>query len=135
MWPRFYSFWTAAPCCPPLSGGTSAVRIVPSVSRGEGGHMRADLLTAVVLLTLPLQVPRGAVEKVAGSIPAVMVGTPVSITVTGRNPCGAVRLNYGDGTEAITHPLVEVPATIQYTYSRPGNYEILAEGMGNCDGV
>ena len=52
-----------------------------------------------------------------------------------RSPCGAVRLNYGDGTEAITHPLTEVPATIQYTYARPGNYEILAEGMGNCDGV
>ena len=97
--------------------------------------MRANLLTAVVLVTLPLQVPRGAVEKVAVSSPSIMVGTPVSITVTGRNPCGAVRLNYGDGTEAITHPLVEVPATIQYTYSRPGNYEILAEGMGNCDGV
>ena len=96
--------------------------------------MRADLLTAVVLLTLPLQGQRGAIEKVSVPTPS-MVGTPVSITVTGRNPCGAVRLNYGDGTEAITHPLTEVPATIQYTYARPGNYEILAEGMGNCDGV
>jgi hypothetical protein len=96
--------------------------------------MRADLLTAVVLLTLPLQGQRGAVEKVSASGPSV-VGAPVSIIVTGRNPCGAVRLNYGDGTEAITHPLTEVPATIQYTYARPGNYEILAEGMGNCDGV
>jgi hypothetical protein len=96
--------------------------------------MRADLLTAVVLLTLPLQGQRGAVEKVSVSNPSI-VGAPVSITVTGRNPCGAVRLNYGDGTEAITHPLTEVPATIQYTYARPGNYEILAEGMGNCDGV
>lgn len=96
--------------------------------------MRAELLTAVVLLTLPLQGQRGVVEKVSVASPS-MVGTPVSITVTGRNPCGAVRLNYGDGTEAITHPLTEVPATIQYTYARPGNYEILAEGMGNCDGV
>jgi len=97
--------------------------------------MRAELLTAVVLLTLPLQSPRGVVEKVAVSSASIVVGTPVSITVTGRNPCGAVRLNYGDGTEAITHPLTEVPATIQYTYTRAGNYEILAEGMGNCDGV
>jgi hypothetical protein len=96
--------------------------------------MRADLLTAVILLTLPLQGQRGAVEKVSAPGPAI-VGAPVSITVTGRNPCGAVRLNYGDGTEAITHPLTEVPATIQYTYGRPGEYEILAEGMGNCDGV
>ena len=96
--------------------------------------MRAHLLTAVVLLTLPLQGQRGVVEKVSVTSPTT-VGTPVSITVTGRNPCGAVRLNYGDGTEAITHPLTEVPATIQYTYARPGNYEILAEGMGNCDGV
>lgn len=97
--------------------------------------MRADLLTAVVLLTLPLQSPRGVVDKVTVSNSSVVAGTPVSITVTGRNPCGAVRLNYGDGTEAITHPLTEVPATIQYTYSRAGNFDILAEGMGNCDGV
>jgi len=97
--------------------------------------MRADLLTAVVLLTLPLQNPRGVVDKVTVSNSSVVAGTPVSITVTGRNPCGAVRLNYGDGTEAITHPLTEVPATIQYTYSRAGNFDILAEGMGNCDGV
>jgi hypothetical protein len=96
--------------------------------------MRAELLTAVVLVTLPLQM-RGAIEKVAVPNPSVAAGTSVSITVTGRNPCGAVRLNYGDGTEAITHPLTEVPATIQYTYARPGTYEILAEGMGNCDGV
>ena len=98
--------------------------------------MRADLLTAVVLLTLPLQSPRGVIEKVAVSNPAEVAGAPVSITVTGRNPCGAVRLNYGDGTEAITHPLTEVTGHHPVnTYARPGNYEILAEGMGNCDGV
>ena len=56
------------------------------------------------------------------------------ITASGTNPCGAVRIDYGDGTEAITHPITEVPVTIDYTYTRPGDYRIRAEGMGNCDG-
>lgn len=97
--------------------------------------MRADVLALVFLALLPVQVQRGAIDRVTTADQTGTVGSPVSITVTGRNPCGAVRLNYGDGTEAITHPLTNVPATIQYTYQRPGNFEIRAEGMGNCDGV
>lgn len=97
--------------------------------------MRADVLALVLLTLVPIQGQRGVVDRVTTNDQTVTVGNPVSITVTGRNPCGAVRLNYGDGTEAITHPLTNVPATIQYTYQRPGNFEILAEGMGNCDGV
>ena len=97
--------------------------------------MRVDVLAFVFLTLLPIQGQRGAIDRVTTADQTVTVGTPVSITVTGTNPCGAVRLNYGDGTEAITHPLTNVPATIQYTYQRPGNFDILAEGMGNCDGV
>jgi hypothetical protein len=97
--------------------------------------MRADVLALVIVAALPAQVQRGAVDRVTTPARSVTVGAPVSITVTGTNPCGAVRLNYGDGTEAITHPLTQVPATIQYTYQRPGDFEIRAEGMGNCDGV
>jgi hypothetical protein len=97
--------------------------------------MRADVLAVVLFVTLPFGGQRGAIDRVTTSTQSVAVGGPVSITVTGTNPCGAVRLNYGDGTEAITHPLTQVPATIQYTYQRPGNFEIRAEGMGNCDGV
>jgi hypothetical protein len=46
-----------------------------------------------------------------------------------------VRINPGDGTEAITHPLEQVPATRQHVYRKPGRFEVRAEGMGNCDGV
>lgn len=97
--------------------------------------MRADLWAAVLLLTLPVATEqRGVVRSVSVGDPSVQVGGPVEIRVAGSNPCGAVRIDYGDGTERITHPLTELPATIRYVYKQPGNYRIGAEGMGNCDG-
>jgi hypothetical protein len=97
--------------------------------------MRADLWAAVLLLSLPTAIQqRGVVRSVSVADPSVRVGGPVEITVAGRNPCGAVRIDYGDGTERVTHPLTELPAVIRYVYKQPGNYQIAAEGMGNCDG-
>jgi hypothetical protein len=74
------------------------------------------------------------VNRVVVSAPTIRAGDTVKITASGTNPCGAVRVDYGDGTEAITHAITEIPATVQYTYTRPGEYRIRAEGMGNCDG-
>lgn len=96
--------------------------------------MRADLCAAIVAVALPLSVQRGVVGGVSVSERQVEAGTPVEITVTGTNPCGAVRIDYGDGTERVTHPLTEVPAKIRYVYRQAGSYRIRAEGMGNCDG-
>jgi hypothetical protein len=97
--------------------------------------MRADLWVAALVLTaLPVAAQRGVVNRVAVSAPTIRAGDTVKITASGTNPCGAVRIDYGDGTEAITHPITEVPVTIQYTYTRAGEYRIRAEGMGNCDG-
>lgn len=96
--------------------------------------MRADLCAAIVAVALPLAVQRGVVGGVSVSERQVEAGTPVEITVTGTNPCGAVRIDYGDGTQRVTHPLTEVPAKIRYVYKQAGTYRIGAEGMGNCDG-
>jgi Ca2+-binding EF-hand superfamily protein len=76
---------------------------------------------------------RGLVSTVSASADA-NVGT-YHFTMRGSNPCGAVRLDYGDGTEAITHPILNLPVTIAYEYARTGNFIVRAEGMGNCDGV
>jgi hypothetical protein len=70
------------------------------------------------------------VKASAASIP---VGAPLSVTVSGTNPCGAAYINYGDGT-AITYAITGVPTTQTHVYSRPGAYAIAARGMGNCDG-
>ena len=97
--------------------------------------MRADLWVAALVLTaVPVAAQRGVVNRVAVSAQTIRAGDTVKITASGTNPCGAVRIDYGDGTEAITHAITEIPATVQYTYTRPGEYRIRAEGMGNCDG-
>jgi len=98
--------------------------------------MRAEICAIVALLIVPTAEPqRGVVSGVAIARTPAQVGVPVDISVTGTNPCGAVRINPGDGTEPITHPLEQVPATRQHVYRKPGRFEIRAEGMGNCDGV
>jgi hypothetical protein len=93
--------------------------------------MRPELLAAALLALAPAAAQRGIVSGVTAAAGAA--GAPVTITVTGTNPCGAVRIDYGDGA-AVTHPLTGVPASITHQYERAGTYHIVAEGMGNCDG-
>ena len=98
--------------------------------------MRAELWALTALLVVPLDAhQRGIVSGVAVPKAPAQVGAAVEITVTGRNPCGAVRINPGDGTEPITHAIVDVPTTVRHVYRTAGRFEIRAEGMGNCDGV
>lgn len=100
--------------------------------------MRAELLLSFAVAAVPLtavELQRGLVRGVTVPRAPAQVGVPVDITVTGTNPCGAVRITPGDGTEPITHPLEQLPATRQHVYRAAGRFEIRAEGMGNCDGV
>lgn len=98
--------------------------------------MRAEVCALAALLIVPtIGQPRGVVSGVAVPKTPAQVGVPVDIAVTGTNPCGAVRINPGDGTEAITHAITQVPTTQQHIYLRAGRFEVRAEGMGNCDGV
>lgn len=76
---------------------------------------------------------RGVVDGVQPSASAIKATTPLSLRVTGRNPCGAVNINWGDGT-AITYAITGLPNTQQHTYEYGGAYAIVARGMGNCDG-
>lgn len=97
--------------------------------------MRTELW-AMALLMVPLgAAQRGAVSGVAVAKAPAQVGVAVDITVTGRNPCGAVRIDPGDGTEPVTHAIVDVPTTVRHVYRTGGRFQLRAEGMGNCDGV
>src|SRR5262245_13627258 len=98
--------------------------------------MRAGICTIAAVLILASAVDarqRGAVAGVA--VPTAVAVVPVDITVTGKHPCGAVRIDPGDGTEQVTHPIAQVPTTVRYVYQKAGRFEVRAEGMGNCDGV
>src|SRR5215471_2239088 len=76
---------------------------------------------------------RGVVEAVQPSASSIKATTPLSLKVTGRNPCGAVNINWGDGT-AITYAITGLPNMQQHAYTYGGAYAIVASGMGNCDG-
>jgi len=98
--------------------------------------MRPEIWAVTALLIVPMTgQQRGVVNGVAVPKTPVQAGLPVDITITGTNPCGAVRVDPGDGTERITHPTTQVPTTVRYVYRRAGRFEVRAEGMGNCDGV
>jgi hypothetical protein len=85
--------------------------------------MRVELWSMTALLIVGVAVPqRGLVSAVGVPRTPVQAGVPVEITVTGTNPCGAVRINPGDGSEPVTHAITQVPTTVRYVYP-------------NCDGV
>jgi hypothetical protein len=90
----------------------------------------------MALLALPItSQERGVVSGVVVPAAQARAGVPVRITITGSNPCGAVRVDPGDGTERVTHAIARVPTTVQYVYRKAGRFVVRAEGMGNCDGV
>lgn len=88
-------------------------------------------LTAA-LTAAPGQNPRGTVTGVR-----VANGNDVGeflFTVQGRNPCGAVHFEYGDG-QYQTHPIERLPVTIGYRYTGTGNFNVRVQGMANCEGT
>ncbi len=91
------------------------------------------LLVVVLTATAASAQSRGVVAGIQVSDARVTAGTLVKMTITGSNPCGAVFIDQQDGS-AVTYPIVQLPTTIPYTYTKPGSYRIVARGMGNCDG-
>ena len=75
----------------------------------------------------------GTVTGVQVNPASAAAGVTVTVTVTGTNPCGAAHVNWGDGT-AITYAITGLPTSHTHAYARPGQYAIVAKGMGNCDG-
>lgn len=98
--------------------------------------MRPDILTMIAILIVPAAAQqRGLISAVEVPRPPAQAGVPVDISMRGTNPCGAVRIDPGDGSGAVTHPLAQLPATVRHVYQKAGRFELRAEGMGNCDGV
>ena len=93
--------------------------------------MHTKIATAIVLSLAFAPQQRGWVSSVTGAADAT--GT-VQLTVRGTNPCGAVNLDYGDGSTATTHAITQLPVTLSHDYNRVGEYTVRARGQGNCDG-
>ena len=92
-------------------------------------------LASCALLTSAISArAQGAATSVSVAPQMVTAGGTVLVTAKGTNPCGAVRINYGDG-DAITYALTTLPTSQAHVYQKPGTYTITAEGMGNCGGT
>jgi hypothetical protein len=95
-------------------------------------NMNIKIATAVVLSLAFAAQQRGWVSSVTSAVDA-NTGT-VQFTIRGNNPCGAVNVDFGDGTTAVTHAIQALPMTLSHEYARTGDYTVRARGMGNCDG-
>ena len=96
------------------------------------------LLLAAATLTLLVdphaQERRGSVSTVVVN-PADENGT-VQFAIRGTNPCGAVEVNFGDGTRVASYPIRQLPVTIAHDYPKVGTYNATVRGAGgNCDGA
>jgi hypothetical protein len=88
--------------------------------------------TLIVGLVVAAQ--NGAVTGVRLSTLEVEVGQALTLTATGRSPCGGLQIDYGDGN-VLSYPIEQLPHTVTYRYQRPGTFQIRAKGVGsNCFG-
>jgi hypothetical protein len=76
---------------------------------------------------------QGSVQGLTVSAGTVDAGDTVSATATGTSPCGAVHIDWGDGT-AITYATETLPVTQTHVYKSGGTFNLRAQGMGNCTG-
>jgi hypothetical protein len=108
------------------------MRVSPARQRIE--WLIGALFVSLLAVTASAAQPRGVVTAATVSATTATVGTPISVSVTGKNPCGAVNIDWGDGT-ALTYAIEDLTTTQKHTYETAGNYTIVARGMGNCDGA
>jgi hypothetical protein len=91
-------------------------------------------IAVVVSLLSVHSVPiRADVLAVSVAPPSPIVNQAATVTVTGTNPCGAVHIDFGDGT-AQTYPITVLPFNTQHTWTTTGPKTITATGQGNCTG-
>ena len=63
----------------------------------------------------------------------LQAGAPATATATGSGLCGAVHIDWGDGT-AITYATSTLPVSQSHAYKYGGTFTVRAQGMGNCTG-
>ena len=86
------------------------------------------------LAAAPSTVSAAQVTQVTLS-PASLVGpgTTVAVVVAATAPCGAIEINFGDGTDQ-TFPVSTLPLSKTHAYAAAGTFTVTAKGQGNCTG-
>lgn len=92
------------------------------------------VVSSAILLSsaISAQQPLGVVKSVTAA--ATGETGRFQFTVRGDNPCGAVYIDLGDGSEAITFAIERLPYTVVREYEKAGTHRAIAKGMGNCIG-
>jgi hypothetical protein len=97
------------------------------------GSVVAGLLLAPSLAVVPTVGQDSTIVGVTVKPAEAQAGTPVNATAAGTGLCGAVHIDWGDGTE-ITYATSTLPVTQAHVYKAGGTYTVRAQGMGNCAG-
>jgi PKD repeat protein len=84
-------------------------------------------------IAIPAAAGAGTITGLTVTPAEVKAGASVSATATGSGLCGAVHIDWGDGT-AITYATTTLPVTQTHVYQAGGTFTVRAQGMGNCDG-
>lgn len=96
--------------------------------------LRSIHIRILILLLGSASAAHAQVMNVVVAPSPAILGQPATVTVTGGSaPCGAVEINYGDGT-TITYPTTVLPYTQSHTWNTVGNKTVVATGQGNCTG-
>ena len=74
---------------------------------------------------------QGSVQGLTLSHTTVEAGTTVRATATGTSPCGAVHIDWGDGT-AITYPTETLPVTQTHVYQSGGTFNLRVQGWATA---
>ena len=90
-------------------------------------------LTPLTPLSLTAQERQGIISSVT-AVRAEEAGT-FRFTIRGTNPCAAVLVDFGDGTQAVTYPINGLPTTITREFTRVGTFEVRVRGTGTCGGT
>ena len=93
------------------------------------------LIGMLVLSCIPLAAAaQGTITGLTVSQATAPAGTTITATATGSAaPCGAVHIDWGDGT-AITYATERLPVSQTHVYKSAGTFQLRAQGMGNCLG-
>lgn len=94
---------------------------------------RTSLLALSLALAFAARANASTITGLTVKPAEARAGTNVTATAEGSGLCGAVNIDWGDGT-AITYATSTLPVTQSHTYQSAGTFTVRAQGMGNCDG-
>ena len=120
-----------------LGSDTTAPYSMVWTNAAEGSHvLTAQAIDDIGARTTSTSVTITVARKVTGvsvSPNPIVTGQQATVTVAGSPACGAVEINYGDGSWQ-TYAITGFPFSQTHTWTTSGTLTITATGHGDCSG-